>query len=152
MSKKLHLRLHRKGFTLIELMIVISIVSLLVSVVLIAINPNTQLGKARDAERIAAVNTILDAIYQYQVDSNNMPQGIPTGTPIEICKTDAVSCNNGLDLSVLTNGGKYLARIPEDLYANTTGTGTNYWVAQIPGGRITVSAGGAEQIDISVTR
>jgi prepilin-type N-terminal cleavage/methylation domain-containing protein len=141
----------RRGFTLIELLLVIGIIAILASIVIVAINPTKQLGDARDAQRRSDVNTILNAVYQYAIDnSGNLPTGIPTGSPSEICSTGAATCV-GVDLDVLT--GSYLVRIPVDPQT-TTGTGTNYFIVQDANGRITVSAPGTEQAetDISVTR
>ena len=143
----------KDGFTLIELLLVLAIISILASIILVALNPGKQLGKSRDAERQSAVNTILNAVYQYAVDRNNIPPGIPIDTPRSICKDNAISCNNGVNLSVLSQSGKYLVAIPSDPQAPLGGTGTNYSIVQSANGRITVSAPGAEQTaSISATR
>lgn len=142
----------RRGFTLIELLLVIGIIAILASIVIVAINPTKQLGDARDAQRRSDVNTILSAVYQYAIDHDgSLPAAIPTGTALEICATDSTDCDNAIDLDTLT--GSYLVRIPRDPQAATS-TGTNYWIVQGAGSRITVSAPGTEQseTDISVTR
>jgi len=141
----------RQGFTLIELLLVIGIIAILASIVIVAINPTRQLGQARDAQRRSDVNTILNAVYQYAIDHNGAtPGNIPTGPARTICKVNAPSCNNGVNVNVLT--GSYLVSIPSDPQA-TTGTGTNYTIYKDSNGRITVSAPGAEQTtNITVTR
>lgn len=51
-----------KGFTLLELLIVIAILAVLASVTVIVINPAELLARARDSQRmgdIAAINTAL---------------------------------------------------------------------------------------------
>src|SRR5438552_3332547 len=142
----------RRGFTLIELLLVIGIIAILASIVIVAINPTKQLGQARDAQRRSDVNTILNAVYQYAIDNNGtLPTRIPTGTAKGIGKVNAASCNNGVNLRILT--GSYLVSIPADPQAPAAGTGTNYTIVQDANGRITVSAPGAEQTTgIAVTR
>lgn len=61
------------GFTLIELLTVIAIIGILASVVLM--NLNTTREKARDAQRVANVNQISNAIAFYQNDNGGVPPG-----------------------------------------------------------------------------
>ncbi len=140
----------RRGFTLIELMLVIGIIAVLSGMTIAALSPTKQLGSSRDAKRQSDVNTILNAVYQYVVDEHRLPPGIPTGTAREICRTNAVTCA-GVDLDILT--GAYLVSVPFDPRAPDAGTGTNYFIVQDQNGRITVSAPGAEEAEsISITR
>jgi len=79
-----------KGFTLIEILLVVAAIGILAGIVILAINPGRQLGQARDSERSADVRTILDAIYQYSIDhSGELPTELPTEAT-EICKTTDV--------------------------------------------------------------
>ena len=52
----------KKGFTLLELLIVIGILSILSTTVVLVINPAQLLKKARDAQRISDLNTVKTAI------------------------------------------------------------------------------------------
>jgi prepilin-type N-terminal cleavage/methylation domain-containing protein len=143
-----------KGFTLIELLLVIGVIAILASVVILAINPTKQLGKARDTQRLSDLNSILSAVYQYAIDNNGaMPTIIPTGTAREICGVGSASCMNGVNLNGLLSG-TYLLQIPQDPQVPTGGTGTNYFIVRdVVTQRITVTAPGAEQSPaISVTR
>lgn len=145
----------RSGFTLIELLLVIVIMGVLGSIIFLALNPQRQLGLARDRKRFNDITSILDAVYQYQVDENQLPPGIPL-TLQEICKKEALSCNNGVDINILTASGKYLVTIPHDPHAPESGTGTAYFIVKDANKRITLTAPLAEQTEsgtvMSVTR
>lgn len=141
----------RKGFTLIELLLVIGIIAVLVGITIAALAPTKQLGTTRDAKRQADVNSILSAVYQYLVDEERLPSGIPTGTALEICATDSDDCDAAISLDILT--GSYLVRMPRDPQLPDASTGTNYWIVRDWSGRITVTAPGAEEAEsIGITR
>lgn len=149
----------KAAFTLIEILLVISLVALLAGIVIFAINPAKQLADGRNAQRKADVNTILNAIYQYSLDNNgSFPATLATNESCanidtnSICKTSASSCTNLTDLSVLTNSEKYLTAIPTDP-SNPTDNYTGYYAHKNNNGRIEVCAPSAEQgATISVTR
>ena len=74
-----------KGFTLIELLVVIGILAILLSIVLIAINPARQFGQANNTRRRSEVTQILNAIGAYAADNKGqLPAGIPATTAREI--------------------------------------------------------------------
>ena len=58
----------KKGFTLLELLIVIGILSILSTTVVLVMNPAQLLKKARDSQRMADFNTITTAIAYYITD------------------------------------------------------------------------------------
>lgn len=144
---------HGTGFTLIELLLVIGIMAILAGIIFLAINPQRQLGLSRNRQRHNDITSLLDAVYQYQIDNSQLPQTIPTVTARQICKSTAISCINGVDLRVLTNSGTYLVLLPSDPQAPASGTGTNYYIVQDTDRRLTITAPGAEQEEtISVRR
>ncbi len=53
-----------KGFTLLEVLIVIGIIAVLSAAVLVAVNPTRQFKIARDSQRVANVSAIANAIAQ----------------------------------------------------------------------------------------
>jgi prepilin-type N-terminal cleavage/methylation domain-containing protein len=148
---------NKKGFTLMEILLVVAAISILAGIVIVAINPNKQLGETRNAQRRSDVNTILKAAYQYYIDTGSLPSTITTGTcdntaTKQICKATATgTCATGTVLSVLTASEKYLTALPTDPSGVTT-DGTGYYITKSANGRITVCAPSAEQsATISVT-
>ena len=61
-----------KGFTLIELLVVIGILAILLSIVLIAINPARQFGQANNTRRRSEVTQILNAVGAYAADHKGL--------------------------------------------------------------------------------
>lgn len=148
----------QKGFTLIEILLVVAAIAILAGIVIVAINPAKQLGDTRNAQRRSDVTTILNAAYQYSIDNNGvMPAGISTSTPTEICSSAVAtsSCGALVDLSVLTVNSKYVTAIPGDPQKGTgvsNVNGSGYFIIS-SSGRLTVSSPLAEQgTTITVTR
>ena len=151
----------QRGFTLIEILLVVAAIAILAGIVIVAINPAKQLGDTRNAQRRSDVTTILNAAYQYSIDNNGvLPVGISTSTPAEICLSGTLpaTCTaSGLvDLSVLTVNSKYVTAVPSDPQKGTgssVANGAGYFIVKDVNGRLTVSAPLAEQTaTITVTR
>jgi len=149
--------LRLKGFTLIEVLLVIAILAILASIVILAINPNKQFASARDAQRMSDVYSILNAMHQYALDhEGSFPESVTTDE-MEICVTDSINCEGLVDLAPLTGNQQYLVSIPLDPQcpysdANCSEYGTGYFINLTENGRVTVTAYGAEDREISVTR
>lgn len=60
-----------RGFTLVELLVVVAIIGLLVTMVIINIQNSKQ--KARDARRVSDINNIATALALYHNDNNAYP-------------------------------------------------------------------------------
>lgn len=67
----------RKGFTLVELMVIIAIIAILAIVVFLVLNPAEMLRRSRDAGRISSIGTIKAAINLYLVDVSTTNMGVP---------------------------------------------------------------------------
>ncbi len=153
---------NQKGFTLLEILLVVAAIAILAGIIIIAINPAKQLGDTRNAQRHSDVRTILDAIHQYGIDnSGELPSTtilttsdcINTTGSAEICATDTSNCSNFTNLDDLTLDGIYLTELPNDPADVTTSGGTGYHAIKNSNGRVTVCAPHAEQDEeISVSR
>jgi prepilin-type N-terminal cleavage/methylation domain-containing protein len=155
-----------KGFTLLEILLVVAIISILAGIVILAINPTKQLGDTRNAQRRSDVLTILNAIYQYSLDnSGDLPDDVAnaddtcmdsTDNENEICQGDECDDTDLLDIytDLVGDDADYLVSIPRAPEAESaTTTGSGYGVAKLDNGRLTVCALAPDNnVDISVTR
>ncbi|HOX60787.1 MAG TPA: type II secretion system protein [Candidatus Magasanikbacteria bacterium] len=142
----------KKGFTLIEILLVVAAIAILAGIVILAINPTKQLGETRNARRRADVTTILNAVYQYAIDHNGtIPSSINT-IEREICKYNYGDCTGYVDLSVVAADAKYVVDWPMDPSGIASG-GIGYNIYRDTNNRVIVTAPHAEQnATISVSR
>jgi len=141
----------KRGFTLLEILLVVGAIAIIAGIVILAINPSKQLADTRNAQRRVDVNTILNGIYQYAIDNNGTLPASITTTSTQICKTSG-TCTGLIDLSGRTTSGTYLVSIPTDPTGSST-NGTGYNVSKNANGRVTVNAPSAENsATITVTR
>jgi len=149
----------RKAFTLIELLVVIGILAILLTIVLIAINPSRQFNMSNDTKRRSDVLAILNAIHQYAADPANrglLPAGIPVDDGVD--PTDEVEiADTGADLCTLLVP-TYISALPVDPSVGdpvtdcTAAYNTGYFVVQDTASRVTVIAPSAVTAPVSITR
>lgn len=143
----------KKGFTLIEILLVVAILSILLVVVFAALNPAQRLSDTRDARRWNDVNNILAAIHTCVVDDGTSDALLNCGVTDDgtsreivngaIAGCDAVCVVGGgdcEDMSALTP--TYLATLPQDPTTPAVNH-TSYSVVSNTG-VVTVSACGGE--------
>ncbi len=70
----------KKGFTLIEIMVVVAVVGILAVVTVLAINPVELLRQGRDGARVSDMSTLNKAISLYYSDAMNSPSTMFMGT------------------------------------------------------------------------
>lgn len=120
---KITIKTH-KGFTLLEILLVITLLGILFAIVLSLINPVAQLGRTRDLQRQQNLSQLEQALEKYFIDNGRQyPTSIPVGKYKEICATGVISTSNCVDLSFLAPS--YLNSIPADPNGSNYKVGIN---------------------------
>ena len=116
---KKRLESYQKGFTLLEMLLVIAIIAILAGIVIVAINPGRQLAQARNAQRASDLRAIHSAVNQFYIDNREWPADLDADTSLtEICDTGSateghgINCTDLVDLSILVP--TYIPAIPSD--------------------------------------
>lgn len=140
------------GFTLIEILVVIGIIAILAAIVIIAINPAKQFAQARNTQRQAGVNAILNAVGQRIADNKGVFGGTFTiaGTTYT-CSPLAVSTASTSITTTMSNTvgdlgclvPTYIASLPSDP-AGVTAPATGFDISVDAAGRIMVCADAAK--------
>jgi prepilin-type N-terminal cleavage/methylation domain-containing protein len=111
---------HQKSFTLIELLIVIAILALLMSIIIITLNPSELLKQTRDTKRISNLKSINNALSIFQATKPTTSMG--TASIVYISIPDSSSTCTNLSLPTLPTGYTYQCSTTAN-YKKTDGTG-----------------------------
>lgn len=135
--------INNKGFTLMEVLIVMAIIAILATVVIVAINPARQFAQARNSQRTSNVNAILNAVGQNMADNKGVftcASGVIPATPT------VMKSAGGYDIATCVTP-TYIAAMPFDPsavgahFTSATDYDSGYLVSQdATTKRITVSA------------
>jgi prepilin-type N-terminal cleavage/methylation domain-containing protein len=130
-----------RGFTLLEMLLVIAIIAILAAIVIVAINPARQLAQARNAQRASDLNAIQKAIQQYYIDELKYPWHAAATKP------DAESASPICEEGENTNCVNLSALVPTYLSALPTNpAGGNYVMAfESAGSKISLGAPGSNE-------
>ncbi len=139
-----------RGFTLIEILIVIGIIAILAAIVIVAINPAKQFAQARNTQRESNVNTILNAIGQRMADNKGVFEGDfqigGTGTTYDCgalptASTTITTDNDDDDGELGCLVPMYVPALPSDpTDSDTSDNDTEYEVRLLANGRVRVCA------------
>lgn len=154
----------RKGFTLLELLMVMGILGVLASVLVVAINPAHQFAKARDVQRESDLQAIVAVVYQYASEhSGSLPDtdGDPDTSDFPTSMTCIGTGGGCFDLAGAGDTGDeivpvYMVEFPKDPKIESTGdpgtdSDTGYEIYVDTYGHIHASASG-ETKSIGVQR
>lgn len=154
-----------RGFTLVELLVVVGIISVLAIVTLVSLKPGKRLSETRDARRAEDLNQILTAIHSCVVDKKDNSSlstclgSYTSGETYEIVNvgisggcntvcTTATSASHCLPLSV--NLEDYFVNLPKD--PNNSVTGHTGYAITVTNGMTVLDACAAENGPIKVSR
>ncbi|MBI2356807.1 type II secretion system protein [Candidatus Dojkabacteria bacterium] len=132
-----------KGFSLIEILVVVALIIILATITLVAINPGKNFRDTRNAQRSADVTQILNAVTQYTSEEGNSIGAFGTISTCTANWNDGSDIGTaGVDLgAVLVD--EFIVAIPKDPSSGTDAT-TGYKICVTTGGRVQVSAPLAE--------
>jgi len=150
----------RRGFTLIEILIVIGLIAVLAGVLIVALNPARQFAQARNAQRWNNIDTIMGAVISNLTDNRGTftcgAGALPATAKV---MADATSLPAGYNIGPCLSP-TYAVSIPYDPSAagakwnSTTDYNLGYTISQdATSGRITIAAPSAElSVTITMTR
>ena len=147
-----------KGFTLLEMLIVMALIAILVGIVVAVLNPARQFALARNSTRYSHLNTVMNGISANMVENNGVFTCATGDLPAVATNMSNDTVGGDYDIApcLVT---EYLSSLPYD--PSATGAGwtseavynTGYTISQDADGRVTVAAPEAELAEtISLTR
>ena len=109
----------KRGFTIVELLVVIVIIGILAAISIVAYNGVT--AKARDAQRLQDVKTITKALELYYIDNGHYPNsscGSSCPVPKKMNNTWSTTADGSWSVLEQALVPKYLSALPKDPQAS----------------------------------
>ncbi len=142
-----------KGFTLIEILVVVALIAILTAITFIAINPAKNFQDTRNAQRSADVTQILNAVTQFTSEQGNTVAMLTNAPGVAVPLCSATPLTLAPVGTTLTAGtyvtlepdlvDEYIVGIPTDPLSTAT-VSHGYTICQTAAGRITIAAPLAE--------
>ena len=149
----------QKGFTYIELIIVIGIFIILASIAIVNLNPDNQFAQARNTQRASHINTIILAVTQRNADHQGVFEENCSAGAIPASATKMANGAGNYDIAsclvpIYLPSMSFDPSAADAHYTNSTDYDTGYFIQKAASaGRVTITAPSAElgQV-ISVTQ
>lgn len=141
--------MRKNGFTLIELIIVVFIISLVAAAIIIAINPAKRIGESNNSRRWADLSSISKAVDLYSADNGGAPSifsssTVAVGMKVVLCDSSATLTCDGDTYGCLVVDdssflGSYLPSLPVDP-EKSNASDTGYYMTRESNGAISFGA------------
>jgi len=131
-----------KGFTLIEILVVVALIAILTAITFIAINPAKNFQDTRNAQRSSDVSQILNAVTQYTSEQGQAIGDFTANVAIPLCTSSRAPIGPTTCATCVVLEGllvdEYIVGIPQDPTDTNTADGYGYTICRTSGGRIEI--------------
>ncbi len=133
--------LKEKGYTLVEIIIVIAIMTIFILIILILMNPGERMAEARDSMRMSHTNYLNLALNAYYIDSNGSWGELEIKEELtEICNTSkegttANVCDlyeDLIDITAVIEEGSSTFPVDPQGGDHESGWGSGYYISKNP--------------------